>query len=152
MSRDIATSRGLQTRANCISVSIHMNPDELLIQPGSVEPIYRQIAQQLRRLIAGGRLSQGDEIPSVRDVAMHHAINPMTVSRAYAQLEAEGFLDRRRGKGMVVAARLARTQTPDRRLQQLQPKLEELARHARELGLPSDAVLEKLCALLEEEL
>lgn len=128
-----------------------MDPDELLIQPSSVEPIYRQIAQQLRRMIAGGRLPHGEEIPSVRDVAVRHTINPMTVSRAYGQLEAEGLLERRRGKGMVVAERRGRAQTTDRRLQQLHPRLEELARHARELGLPSEAVLEKLRALLEPE-
>jgi GntR family transcriptional regulator len=128
-----------------------MDPDELLIHPSSVEPIYRQIAQQLRRLIAGGRLPHGEEIPSVRDVAVRHAINPMTVSRAYAQLEAEGLLERRRGKGMVVAAQRGRARTTDRRLQQLQPKLEEVARYARELGLPGETVLEKLRALLEEE-
>lgn len=142
---------GLQSWAACISVSIHMDPDELLIQPSSVEPIYRQIAQQLRRLIAGGRLPHGEEIPSVRDVAVRHAINPMTVSRAYAQLEAEGLLERRRGKGMVVAERRGRAQTTDRRLHQLQPKLEEIARHTRELGLPGEAVLDRLRALLEAE-
>jgi len=124
-----------------------MESDELVIQPGAAEPIYRQIAQQLRRLIASGRLCSGDEIPSVRDVAGRHAINPMTVSRAYGQLELEGFLERRRGKGMVVAPVRGRTQSIDRRLQQLQPLLEELSRQARELGLPADSVIEKLQAL-----
>ncbi len=96
-----------------------MEPDDLVIQPGSAEPIYRQIAQQLRRLIASGRLIQGEEIPSVREVAGTHAINPMTVSRAYGQLEAEGLLQRRRGKGMLVAALGTQRQSPDRRLLQL---------------------------------
>ena len=61
----------------------------------------------------------------------------MTVSRAYGQLESEGLLERRRGKGMVVAA-VRRSGAIDRivRLQQLQPLLEELSRQARELGLP----------------
>jgi len=128
-----------------------MESDELLIQPSSAEPIYRQIAQQLRRLIASGRLSPGEEIPSVRDVAGSHAINPMTVSRAYGQLEAEGLLERRRGKGMVVAAQRGRAQSTDRRLQQLQPQLDELARQARELGLSAESVLERLRVLLEAD-
>jgi GntR family transcriptional regulator len=126
-----------------------MESDELVIQPGAAEPIYRQIAQQLRRLIASGRLSSGDEMPSVRDVAGRHAINPMTVSRAYGQLELEGLLERRRGKGMFVAPSRGRAQSSDRRLQQLAPLLEELARQARELGLPADPVIEKLRALWE---
>jgi len=128
-----------------------MEPEDLVIHPGSPEPIYRQIVQQLRRLIASGRLAQGEEIPSVRDVAGTHAINPMTVSRAYGQLEAAGLLQRRRGKGMVVAALGAQAQSADRRLLQLQPQLEELARQARELGLPADVVLDQLRALWEEE-
>jgi GntR family transcriptional regulator len=128
-----------------------MESDELVVQPGSAEPIYRQIAQQLRRLIASGRLSCGDELPSVRDVAGRHAINPMTVSRAYGQLELEGLLERRRGKGMVVAMARGRAQTTQRRLQQLQPLLEELARQARELELPADSVIENLRALWETD-
>ena len=126
-----------------------MEPDELVIHPASTEPIYRQIAQQLRRLIASGRLAPGEELPSVRDVAGRQAINPMTVSRAYAQLEAEGLLERRRGKGMVVASLGSSPQSTDRRLQQLLPQLEELARQTRELGLPAEAVLARLRALLE---
>jgi GntR family transcriptional regulator len=128
-----------------------MESDELVIQPGSAEPIYRQIAQQLRRLIASGRLSCGDELPSVRDVAGRHAINPMTVSRAYGQLELEGLLERRRGKGMVVGPARGRAQTTERRLRQLQPLLEELARQARELELPADSVIENLRALWETD-
>jgi GntR family transcriptional regulator len=128
-----------------------MESDEFVIQPSSPEPIYRQIAQQLRRLIASGRLSAGDDIPSVRDVAGRHAINPMTVSRAYGQLELEGLLERRRGKGMVVAPVRGRAHSADRRLQQLLPLLEELSRQARELGLPADSVIEKWRVLWETE-
>jgi GntR family transcriptional regulator len=128
-----------------------MESDEFVIQPSSPEPIYRQIAQQLRRLIASGRLSAGDDIPSVRDVAGRHAINPMTVSRAYGQLELEGLLERRRGKGMVVGPARGRAHSADRRLQQLLPLLEELSRQARELGLSADSVIEKWRALWETE-
>ena len=71
----------------------------------------------------------------------------MTVARAYGQLEFEGLLERRRGKGMMVAPARGGTQSTDRRLLQLQPLLEELSRQARELGLPADPVIEKLRAL-----
>ncbi|HEX3983411.1 MAG TPA: hypothetical protein VHX12_06925, partial [Acidisoma sp.] len=73
------------------------------------------------------------------------------VSRAYGQLELEGLLERRRGKGMVVGMARGRAQTTDRRLQQLQPALQELSRQARELGLPAESVIEKLRALWEAE-
>ncbi|HEY1899677.1 MAG TPA: GntR family transcriptional regulator [Steroidobacteraceae bacterium] len=128
-----------------------MDPEVLAIQPGAPEPIYRQIGEQLRRLICSGRLAPGEEIASVREVAGVHAINPMTVSRAYSQLEAEGLLERRRGKGMVVAETRRRLLSEDRRLEQLDTGLRELARHAHELGLPGRLVLERLQRLLENE-
>jgi GntR family transcriptional regulator len=126
-----------------------MDTDLLSIVPGAAEPIYRQIAAQLRRLIASAQLVPGEALPSVRDVAGYHAINPMTVSRAYSQLESEGLLERRRGRGMVVAE-VRRPQPDGRRLEQLAPCLTELARQARELDLPAALVLERLRALLEK--
>lgn len=128
-----------------------MNPENLSIRPGAAEPIYRQIVEQLRRLIASKQLASGEPLPSVRDVASQHAINPMTVSRAYGLLELEGLLERQRGKGMVVAASRRRLQTDDRRLEQLEPGLTDIVRQARELGLADRLVLERLKVLLEQE-
>jgi GntR family transcriptional regulator len=127
-----------------------VDKDLLSIVSGAAEPIYRQIAAQLRRLILSAQLAPGEELPSVREVAGFHAINPMTVSRAYSQLEAEGFLERRRGKGMVVAESRRRPQSDGRRLEQLDPSLSEVARQARELDLPAALVLERLRALMEK--
>lgn len=75
------------------------------IHPSSSTPIFRQIIDQVKRFIASGQLRSGDTLPSVRAVALHHAINPMTVSKAYNLLEIEGVLVRLRGVGMVVAER-----------------------------------------------
>jgi GntR family transcriptional regulator len=63
--------------------------------------------------------------------------------------EAEGLLERQRGKGMVVAATLRPTQTQAQRLALLEPQLQALARHARELELPAEPVLRRLSRLLE---
>ena len=123
----------------------------LHVNPAAPEPIYRQIAEQLRRLVAAGQLRPGDGLPSVREVAAAHAINPMTVSRAYSQLEAEGVLERLRGKGMAVAARDNRGGSVAARMQLLEPALREAARHSRELELPADRVLARLRQLLGED-
>ena len=121
------------------------------MNPASPEPIYRQIAEQLRRLVAAGQLRPGDGLPSVREVAATHAINPRTVSRAYSQLEAEGVLERLRGKGMAVAARSGRGDGVAARMHRVEPVLREAARHCRELELPADRVLARLRQLLGEE-
>jgi GntR family transcriptional regulator len=126
-----------------------MEADELVIRPGAPDPIYRQIVDQLRRLIAGKQLPTGERLPSVREVAERHAINPMTVSRAYVLLESEGLIQRLRGKGMVVATVSGLAATSDR-LDQLDPHLREVARQSRELGLSDRAVLDRLKRLLEK--
>lgn len=127
-----------------------MKADRFTIFPGAAEPIYRQIGAQLRRLIASGQLSPGEVLPSVRDMAIQHAINPMTVSRAYCQLEGEGLLTRLRGKGMVVAQGAHAVLPTDERLARLQVQLVEVARQARELNLPARLVVQRLKSLLED--
>ncbi|HXS80411.1 MAG TPA: GntR family transcriptional regulator, partial [Gammaproteobacteria bacterium] len=75
-----------------------------ILKPHSGVPIYRQLLDQIRRMAASGHLPPGTELPSIRDLALKHAINPMTVSKVYTLLEAEGVLERNRGKPMTVAA------------------------------------------------
>lgn len=120
------------------------------IQPTSPEPIYRQIADQVRRLVAGGQLQGGEGLPSVRDIAATHAINPMTVSKAYSLLESEGVLERLRGKGMVVTANAVKPKPMAERLLQLEPALGEIAQRAQELELPPERVLARLKHLMEK--
>lgn len=127
-----------------------MDATLLHIQPAAPQPIYRQIAEQIRRLVAGGQLAAGATLPSVREVAAAHAINPMTVSKAYSQLEAEGVLVRQRGKGMAVAAHARVRPMQAHRWELLEPALDALARQARELELPPDELVDRLRLRMEE--
>jgi len=123
------------------------------IIPGSSEPIYRQLVDQVRRLVAGGQLAPGAALPSVREVAQQLTVNPMTVSKAYGLLELEGVLDRRRGVGMIVADRAtsadAVVDAADRAAL-LRPTLERAAREARELELDPATVLALFTLILKE--
>ena len=105
------------------------------LDPHSGIPIYRQLLEQVRRLVASGQLKAGDELPSVRDLALAHAVNPMTVSRAYGLLEAEGLLQRNRGRPMTVAPRRRAADTTAQRMKQLAPQAEALVLAARQLEL-----------------
>ena len=111
------------------------------IATGSSEPIYRQLVDQARRLIAGGQLAPGDAMPSVRDIAQTLALNPMTVSKAYGILETEGVLSRRRGLGMTVADTPKGARSAASRADLLRPTLERAALEARQLELDPDTVL-----------
>ena len=66
-------------------------------------PIYRQIAVQAAQLIAGGHLGPGERLPSVRAVVREQGVNALSVMKAYAVLERDGLVVRRRGQGMVVS-------------------------------------------------
>ena len=106
-----------------------------ILQPSSGIPLYRQLIEQVRRLIAGGQLAPGSELPSVREIAVTYAVNPMTVSKAYALLETEGLLERRRGKPMIVAARPRGPESLAQRRAQLEPQVRQLVLAARQLEL-----------------
>ncbi len=126
------------------------SPQLFSIVPGSTEPIYRQLVDQVRRLVAGGQLAPGDALPSVRETALQLAVNPMTVSKAYGLLELEGVLERRRGVGMAVADRPRNVGGAGERLALLRPTLERAAREARELELDPDAILTLFTQILKE--
>jgi GntR family transcriptional regulator len=66
-------------------------------------PIYRQLIDQIKQAIRMNLLQSGEQLPSVRMLASSLQINPMTISKAFAQLEIEGVLIRKRGIGMLVA-------------------------------------------------
>lgn len=118
------------------------------LNPQSGTPIYRQLIEQIRRLIAGGQLKAGDDLPSVRELAIEHAINPMTISKAYSMLEVEGLLVRQRGKPMQVAAKACGVDDDQERLAHIIPELEQLIMAARQLEI-SDR---QLLALLKQKL
>ncbi len=121
------------------------------IQTGSAEPIYRQLVEHVRRRIASGQISAGDEIPSVRELAQQLAVHPMTISKAYSLLEAEGLLERRRGLAMRVAPQHQRAQSAASRTALLRPVLMRAAAEARQLQLPKPAALKLFKDILAED-
>jgi GntR family transcriptional regulator len=121
------------------------------LNPQSGIPIYRQLAEQIRRMVAGGQLRAGDELPSVRELALEHAVNPMTISKAYSLLEVEGILVRQRGKPMQVAAQNTQKNSRQQRLDYLRPQLEQVVLAARQLEIPDKVLLEHLRELLSDK-
>jgi DNA-binding transcriptional regulator YhcF (GntR family) len=127
------------------------DPSLFSVATGSPDPIYRQLVAQVRRCIAGGQLKAGDELPSVRELAQALAVNPMTVSKAFGLLEAEGLLARRRGQAMVVAAQHRHAQPSADRVELLRPTLARAAQEARQLQLAPAQALALFKTLLNEQ-
>ena len=72
------------------------------IDPNSHVPIYQQIVEHVRRSVAAGVYRTGEAIPSLRQMALDLVVNPNTVQRAYEQLERDGLVEARKGRGMFV--------------------------------------------------
>lgn len=113
---------------------------EFEIHPSSGVPIYRQIMDQIRALVAGRRLDAGELVPSIRQLAADLEVNMMTVSKAYSRLEVEGVLERVRGTGMRVRASKP-AGTAAERQRELAPLVEAVATRARQLGLSENQVV-----------
>jgi GntR family transcriptional regulator len=75
------------------------------LDPHSGVPVYRQIIDQVQAGLASGTLARGDQLPTVRQVAVDLEINPNTVLRAYRELEIRGVLDTQQGTGTFVSDR-----------------------------------------------
>ncbi len=117
------------------------------ITPGSLSPIFRQIVDQVKFQVAAGVLPAGTEMPSTRGLSEELRLNPMTISKAYARLEMEGVLERRRGQTLIV-----REQTGigehSARVAPLRDALLAAAAMARQLRIPADEALRIFQALL----
>jgi DNA-binding transcriptional regulator YhcF (GntR family) len=76
---------------------------QLHVSPNDGVPIYQQIVNQIKYLVASGRLKAGDQLLPVRKLAEQLIVNPNTVARAYRELETEGVVESRRGSGVFVS-------------------------------------------------
>ena len=93
------------------------------IDPASGVPFYRQIIDQIKYAISRGDLKPGDQLPTVRQIAVDLAINPNTVSKAYSQLEILGILETQQGSGTYISAQKVEVPELER-----QEKLDTLCR------------------------
>ena len=120
----------------------------LQIDYHSGQPIYRQVIDQIRRQVMAGQLHEGEQLPSVRDLAAQLRVNPMTVSKIYSMLEMEGLLERRRGVGLFVAA-LAKEKASRSKADMLEEALTKAVVTAVQLGIPEDKVRDMLTRLYQ---
>ena len=115
---------------------IHLSPDDRV-------PIYLQIVNQVKYLVASGRLAPGAELPPIRALAEQLVINPNTVARAYRELELAGVVTKRRTAGTYVSdagSPLARRE----RLRILTERVDALLAEARQMNVSTEEVVELL--------
>ena len=118
---------------------------ELTISQADPRPMYLQIMEQVRRRIAVGDWLPGQEIPSIRALAASTRVSVITIKRAYLELEREGVIVTRQGRGSFVAEDVAL----GRRLreEELDAHLAKALEAGRELGLGADGVAARVGAV-----
>ena len=107
-------------------------------------PIYRQLSERLRELILEGVYNNGDALPSVRQIASEHRINPITVSKAFQILVDEALVEKRRGLGMYVTAGASEKLIEDERRRFLEVDLPDFKDRAERLGFRVDELLKEM--------
>jgi GntR family transcriptional regulator len=114
------------------------------IDPRDSTPIYAQLDRGLRAAIAAGRLREGDQLPTVRQLAVDLRINANTVARVYADLERSGVLETRRGIGSFIRATAAQARPPDEHQRRLRAFVTRLLGDASAAGFTPDEVVAEL--------
>jgi GntR family transcriptional regulator len=110
-------------------------------------PVYRQLVDQVRAGIASGTLAAGDQLPTVRQLAVDLAINPNTVMRAYRELELGGLLETHQGTGTFVANKRVEKNSAERE-RQLGQMAGEFAARAGAAGFTLEDLIDRLRELL----
>jgi DNA-binding transcriptional regulator YhcF (GntR family) len=112
-------------------------------------PVYRQIIDQVRGGVAAGTLAAGDQLPTVRQLAVDLAINPNTVLRAYRELELGGALETHQGTGTFISEKKMSTNNAERE-RQLGQLAGEFAARAGAAGFTVEELLDQLRELVPD--
>jgi len=106
------------------------------------QPIYRQLRDRVIDMILDGVLSEGDPLPSVRNVAAEYRVNPLTVLKSYQQLVDEQLVEKKRGRGMFVNAGARNLLLQAERQKFLEEQWPRIHATIRRLGLSAEELLE----------
>jgi GntR family transcriptional regulator len=109
-------------------------------------PIYAQLERGLRAAIASSRLKPGDQLPTVRQLAVELRVNANTVARVYAELERAGVLETRRGVGSFISATPAQARPPREHERRLRAFVTRVLADADQAGFTLDDVITALRA------
>lgn len=123
---------------------------KLVLSPSGDTPIYAQLKAQIQAAIFSGELQEGEALPSLRAVAKALRISVLTVTRAYTELEQEGFVTNIQGKGCFVR-RADNALLQEQRVRQAEERLQEGIRLAKQAGLDPAGIRQLLDILLQEE-
>lgn len=121
----------------------------IYVNPSSGVPVYMQIMNQVRSLIAGGTLKENDRLPSVRELAAFLQVNPMTVSKAYSLMELDKTVYRLHGKGVFISSS-PKIIAKGERLRMLEVHIKHMVYEAVRLGVSPEETIEMVRDTLKD--
>jgi GntR family transcriptional regulator len=104
-------------------------------------PIYRQIVNQVKYLVASGLLQPGEELPPIRTLALQLKVTPNTIVKAYGELEVSGVVHKRRGSGTFVSERRPQQVALRERRRVIEQRIDALLAEAHQLNFTADEIL-----------
>lgn len=123
---------------------------DIIISNSSGQPIYEQIASQIKNMIISGELREGDALPSMRMLAKELRISVITTKRAYEELEREGFIVSITGKGSFVARKNIDF-IREEHLRKIENLMQQTVEYANALGLELEELVEMLTLIYKGE-
>lgn len=115
-------------------------PVVLTVDPRSGVPIYLQVIEQVKRSVAIGVLAAGEQLPTVKQLALDLTINPNTVAKAYRELERDGVIETSPGRGSFVKSNGVRDTTKAAALDVARDAIEGAVREAKSIGLGAEDI------------
>ncbi len=113
----------------------------VVLSPGHPDPMYKQVADQIKDAIASGDLAPNDRLPSVRELSEALKVSAITIKRAYFDLETEGYIMTRAGLGSFVAP-VERDAMRRRKLDELRGEITRIVRTAAKFGITVDDIVD----------
>ena len=123
---------------------------QILLDPASGVPFYRQIIQQIEHAILAARLQPGDRLPTIRSLAIDLKINPNTIAKAYGELEIRGIVLTQVGSGTYVSNKKP-TAREDKRSAKIREMLQRFLREMTVLGVERSELVALVRDFKEEE-
>jgi GntR family transcriptional regulator len=121
------------------------------VSPSHPMPLYAQLTRAIRFAIATGRLRVGEQLPTVRQLAVELRVNANTVAKVYAELERSGILETRRGVGTFVSARQFAISHREEQEKHLNELVDRFLEEASAMGFSLDEVLKQLQSRRKKE-
>jgi GntR family transcriptional regulator len=121
----------------------------IVVDPQGDVPVYRQLMEQIKLLIASGQLKPGDELPSTRRLSSELGVNPMTISKAYSYLERDDVLERRPGLPLIVKP-FGAQQLRARRIDLLREHLTPIVTMVQQLSFDTEEALAVFGEMLDD--